>query len=102
MRTVFVIRNGEVVDRAAAAPLHQSRDAPSVRADGMDPIRSMLDGQVYDSKSRYYGTLKAAGAEIVGNDKGAFDRRPTHEQAGFGVGVGRDISNAIDQLRSRG
>ena len=76
-------------------------DAPMVRTDAMAPIRSMLDGRMYDSKSRYYGTLKAAGAEIAGNDKAPFDRRPTAESAGFGQGVGRDIKRAIEQLEGR-
>jgi len=74
-----------------------ANDAPMIRADGMDPIRSMADGRVYDSKSRYYGSVKAAGCEIVGNEKAPFDRRPEF----VSKNVGRDIKNALEQLRSR-
>ena len=72
-------------------------DAPMIRTDGMDPIRSMADGRMYDSKSGYYGSVRRAGCEIVGDDRKPFDRRPEFVSAG----VGRDIKQAIEQLRSR-
>jgi len=74
----------------AAAP------APAVRPDGMAPLRSMADGRLYDSKSAYYASVRRAGCEIVGDDRG-----------GFGAGArtlpspGADIKRAIEQLRSR-
>lgn len=39
--------------------------APSIRTDSMEPIRSMGDGQIYDSKSGYYEHLKRGGFEVV-------------------------------------
>jgi hypothetical protein len=68
-----------------------------VRPDGMEPIRSMLDGQIYDSRSRYYASLRAAGAEIVGDDRAAFARGDAFEPAG----VGESLKQAIEQLESR-
>lgn len=41
---------------------------PLLNRDGMDPIQSMLDGQMYDSKSALRRTYKAAGVIEVGND----------------------------------
>lgn len=76
---------------------HTSADAPFVRTDGMDPIRSMADGQTYDSRSAYYSSVKRAGCEIVGDDRGGFGKRPEFTS----TGVERDIKHTIEQLRSR-
>lgn len=37
-------------------------------SDTMVPMRSMADGKMYDSKSRYRGDLKARGLIEVGNE----------------------------------
>lgn len=71
-------------------------DAPYVRTDGMDPIRSMADGRLYDSKSAYYASVKRAGCEIIGNDTGGSPPRPGY-QAGH---VEVDIKRAIAELNS--
>jgi|WetSurMetagenome_2_1015567.scaffolds.fasta_scaffold114713_3 hypothetical protein len=96
-RNTYVLRGGELVDKRFAPPLHASSDAPMVRPDGMAPIRSMADGQVYDSRSRYYDSVRRAGCEIVGDERAAFDRR--HELGPNGVA--QDIKIALEQLRSR-
>jgi hypothetical protein len=96
-RCTYVLRGGELVDKRLAAPLHAARDAPMVRPDGMDPIRSMADGRIYDSRSRYYASVRAHGCEIVGDDRAPFERRPELRSEG----VGRDIQNAILELKSR-
>lgn len=49
--------------------------APYVQSDSMEPIRSMADGRMYDSKSRYRRELRARGCYEVGNDR--LERRPT-------------------------
>lgn len=46
-----------------------------VQSDTMEPIRSMADGKLYDSKSRYRQDLRARGYREVGNDR--MERRPT-------------------------
>jgi len=57
-------------------------------------IKSMVDGQMYDSKSRYYKSLKENGMHIVGNEK----QKPKAEfQSDI---TGRDIKNAIERLES--
>lgn len=38
-------------------------------SDTMEPIRSMADGKMYDSKSRYRGDLRARGLVEVGNER---------------------------------
>lgn len=97
-RATYVMRDGELVEKHLAAPLHApSSAAPHVISDAMEPIRSMADGRIYDSKSRYYQGVRAAGCEVVGNERAPFDRRPEFRSEG----VGQDIKKAIDQLRSR-
>lgn len=52
--------------------LRSDLPAPAIITDtlpgGIHGMRSMADGKVYDSKQRYYASLKASGHEIVGND----------------------------------
>jgi len=42
--------------------------SPMIIADHMKPVQSMLDGQMYDSKSALRATYKQAGVEELGND----------------------------------
>ena len=96
-RCTYVWRDGELVPKHLAGPLHASAAAPMVRADGMAPIRSMADGRVYDSRRAYYASLRAHGCEIVGDDRASLERRPTARPEG----VARDIQCTLEQLRSR-
>jgi hypothetical protein len=68
-------------------------DAPYVRTDGMDPIRSMADGKIYDSKSGYYQSVRRADCEIVGNDRAGFGPRPEFKPQG----VAQSIKKALAQ-----
>lgn len=59
-------------------------------------IKSMADGKMYDSKSKYYKSVKEAGMVVLGNDapresKKKIDSDLTH----------RDVKNAIERLKSR-
>lgn len=46
-------------------------------SDSMDPIRSMADGKMYDSKSRYRSDLRARGLIEVGNER--VQQAPAHK-----------------------
>ena len=96
-RTTYVVRGGALVDKKAAPPLHPSAPAPMVRPDGMEPIRSMADGRTYESRSGYYASVRAAGCEVVGDERAPFERRPAFEPGR----AAPDIKAAIEQLRSR-
>jgi hypothetical protein len=76
----------------------QASPAPFVRADGMDPLRSMVSGQFFDSKSAYYAEVRRAGCEIVGDDKSGF-RAPPGYQPG---NVEADIKRTIMELSRAG
>lgn len=99
-RETYVLRNGELVPKHLAEPLHAPRGsaAPMIRTDGMEAIQSMADGRFYDSRSSYYGSLKARGLEIVGNERAAMDQRPVHQP----TGIKADMQAAIQQLTSGG
>lgn len=94
----YVLRDGELVEAHLAPRLPSKRSdtvtAPYIRTDGMEAIRSMADGRVYDSKSAYYDSVKAAGCEIVGDDKAPFDKKPEFKPQG----VADDIKRAISEL----
>lgn len=65
----LVYRDGRLVEkRAFAHPARSNLPAPMLIRDCMEPTKSMLDGQIYDSKSRLRATYKAAGMIEVGND----------------------------------
>jgi hypothetical protein len=49
---------------------------PQVIGDTMEPVQSMLDGKLYDSKSRLRETYRAAGVTEVGNDSSIVDPKP--------------------------
>ncbi len=96
-RTTYVIRDGELVDKRQAAPLNAKAEAPMVRPDGMGPMRSMADGRVYDSRSAYYASVRAAGCDIAGDARAAFERRRDFDPGR----AAQDIKMAIEQLKSR-
>lgn len=65
--TTYVLRNGELVDKAQAEPLARAR-GPQVITDTMDGTWHPCDGRVYDSKSRFRAETRARGCIEVGNE----------------------------------
>jgi hypothetical protein len=94
-RVIYVLRNGELVEKHRAAPPHASADAPQVIRDGMDPTFNHATGRFYDSKRAYERDTRRAGCVVVGNE-----RLPERRPVVLG-GVGRDIKRAIEQLKER-
>jgi hypothetical protein len=82
--------------QACAGHFGDRVQATNVRPDGMDAIRSMADGKMYDSRSGYYASVKRAGCEIVGNDR--YVGKP---DLSVFSNVGRDMKIAIEQLKAR-
>jgi hypothetical protein len=60
-------------------------------------LRSMADGKMYDSKSKYYQSVKDAGMVVLGNDA---PRTPPKREA-YSDLTQKDVKNAIDRLSSR-
>jgi len=64
MRTTYVMRNGELVEK------HKANDevhAPMIMGD-ITPYQSMIDGSIIQSRSRHRDHLKANGCIEVGNE----------------------------------
>lgn len=95
-RATYVIRDGDLVDKRDAAPLHDPSAAPAVHRDQMDPLRHMANGRVSDSKSEHRRWTKEAGCIEVGNDVSAKPRVPIKPPRAAPF-----IKQAIEQLRSR-
>ena len=58
-------------------------------------VLNHADRKHYDSRSAYYKAVKAAGCEIVGNEK------PKPFKPHKVTGSGADIKRAIEQLKAR-
>lgn len=84
----------------SACVLHWSRgprshlSAPNIRPDGMGATWCPVDGQTYDSKSAYYGAVKASGGEIIGNETTP-SRAPVYEPKG----IEQSIKDVLDGYR---
>jgi len=68
--------------------------APMIIGDGMTPVRSMLDGKIYDSKRALRATYKAAGVTEVGNDVALTRPRRRPDRKGVKAAVSRAFSRA--------
>ena len=94
-RTTYVLRGGELVEKSAAYVAASS--GPHVISDTMDPIRSMADGLLYDSKAVYRRSLRDRGLIEVGNERAPYDQRREFDPGP----VAPDIKRAIEQLEAR-
>lgn len=59
-------------------------------------IQSMVDGRKYDSKSKYYKSVKEAGLHVVGNDSPV-----TKRSAPVSDLTHKDVKDAIERLKAR-
>lgn len=87
----FVERHQKVRPPVARSAL----PSPMIISDQLDGVLSHADGRVYDSKSAYYAAVRAAGCEIVGNE-----RMPEPQERYSPAGLKQDIATAIDQLEA--
>jgi hypothetical protein len=60
-----------------------------VISDVMDPTLNHADGRIYDSKRAFQRGVRAAGCEIVGNERMPQRGRPV------APGLGRDIADVM-------
>ncbi len=67
--------------------------------DELDYVQNPADGQRYTSKAAYYGAVRRAGCEIIGNESQAKHTAPRAEPSTAEV-VG-DIKRSIEELSSR-
>ncbi len=92
--TIFVYRNGRLVDRDTAPPRHQG-PVRGVISDTMGALRHPVTGKLMDSKSQFRAVTRAHGCVEVGNDQ----QRDTRRIDGFDTNSRKmDISRAISEL----
>ncbi len=97
-RGVWVLRNGELIPKHLAPPPVVARSdlsAPMLIRDCMEPTWNPVNGRRYDSKRAYEKAVRAAGCEIIGNEKPKASALP---QAPDPV---QDIKQAIEMVESR-
>lgn len=73
-RAVYVLRDGVLVEKHLAPPLHDRSDAPYISPDGMGMTlehTAFADGRSTDSKSQYRRWTQEAGCVEKGNDREA-------------------------------
>lgn len=70
----YVFRNGKLVDKRRAKPLHYTNDAPGVISDIMEPTQHMATGRFHTSKHKFREDTKRSGCIEYGNDAAALPR----------------------------
>lgn len=70
--------------------------SPMIASDTMSPVQSMLDGKMYDSKSRLRETYRAAGVDEVGNDPARFRKPAPHKPDR--ASIRQSIQKAVSRL----
>lgn len=73
--TTYVIRDGKLVDRDEAEPLHPSGPATYFQQDTMDALFHPATGEMVDSKSKFRKITRANGCIEVGDQKDYGQRR---------------------------
>lgn len=71
--------------------------SPSIIADTMEPVQSMLDGQMYDSKRRLRQTYKDAGVTEVGDDSSIMEPKGRPATKPDRAGVKAAVRKAASQ-----
>lgn len=74
-----------------------SLPGPMLIKDGMDPVKSMLDGKMYDSKAALRATYKEAGVIEVGDDKSVTNPQPRKKPKVDRTQVRQSVSKALSQ-----
>lgn len=70
---------------------------PNIATDTMEPVQSMLDGKMYDSKANLRATYKAAGVTEVGNDSSVTNPKPYTPPAPDKKAVRASIEHAFSR-----
>ena len=71
---------------------------PSVVTDVMDPVKSMLDGKMYDSKSHLRETYRVGGVTEVGNDPSIMAPKPFVKPKPDRLGIQEAVTRAYSAV----
>lgn len=98
--TVYVYRNGKLVDKREAEPKFVSNDASYVISDIMSETRHMADGKYYTSKAKFRQATRAANCVEVGNETATLLKPRKRVELDRTVRR-EDIQRAIYDLKNR-
>ena len=95
----WVYRNGELIPKREAQPLHARGPAsplprPMLIRDHMEPLQGMHDGKFYDSKSALRRSYKEGGFVELGNDAPTTPSAPPRPG-----GFKEDVQAAFQKVR---
>ncbi len=76
---------------------HSHLAKPFIRSDGMDPLVSHADGQIYDSRSAYDSALKAKGCHVIEAGEQTGGAPILTDEVG---GLEQDIKDAIEKVEA--
>lgn len=66
--SIYVFRDGMLIEKHLARPLVEVGEAPNVISDTMSETRHMATGRYHTSKSAFRAETKATGNVEIGND----------------------------------
>lgn len=69
--------------------------------DSMDPIRSCVNGEIFDSKSKYYAHLRAHGKIVVGNEYNAATHGPKIDEIRERRESKREVAEILKEVKAR-
>lgn len=100
---IWVMRDGQLVDKATAGPPPQAgirtgRGAACI-SDTMDALKHPGTGRMLDSKSEFRRDTRASGCLEVGTDPSVAREKPRHTVSTGEVAA--DVKRAIQELNSR-
>lgn len=99
--TIFVLRNGEFIDRELAPPLVERHgEGPHIINDSMPELRHMADGKYYSSKAKFREVTKAHDCQEVGSET-AYMLKPRKRILPDRYKRRDDIKKAIYELKNK-
>jgi hypothetical protein len=76
-KKTYIFRDGKFIEVIK----RNSSNAPYIHDDTMPPLKNLINGKIYDSKSAYIASIKQEGLDIVGND--LFSEKPNKVKQGL-------------------
>ena len=95
-RGVWIVRNGELIPKHLAPPLHpRFGEGPMVIGDGLPDVLNPVNGKIYDSKHAYERAVRDAGCHILGGEMPSASKRKAMSDPGPA------IKDALDRIEAR-
>lgn len=102
MRYRYDDATGKLITAAEAIakqprPPRSNLACPAVHG-SMPPIKSMIDGRIYDSKGEYYKHVEKSGCAIVGFEKEPWVKEEPYKEKEHEADIVADIKRSIEEV----